>query len=152
MVDRLYLPDRAHTLCGFFSDIKFTDKNAIDGLLKLVVALRFKVDREVDHLWIRSSPFGQTSEWGLRPSVMELADLGRGLRLSVMPDPSPHGEGSAPLRSERRDIGELFSTLLDLPVVIADETERGSGNGASPAEQHEDGASAEDMPRGITAR
>lgn len=135
MVDRLYLPDRAHSLCGFFSDIKFTEKNPIDGLLKLVVALRFEVVQEAAHLWIQSSPFGQTSEWGLRPSVMELPDLGRGLRLTVIPAPSPRGAGSAPLRSERRDIGELFSTLLDLPVAIADETERDSGNRARPAEQ-----------------
>lgn len=120
MVDRLYLPDRAHTLCGFFYDITFTNEDAAEGLLKLVVALRFEVVQEADHLWIRSSPFGQTSGWGLRPSVVELPDFGRGLRLTVIPNPSPHGVGSTPLRSERRDIGELFSTLLTLPVVIAD--------------------------------
>ena len=152
MVDRLYLPDRAHTLCGFLSDIKFTDKNAMDGLLKLVVALRFEVVREADHIWIQSSPIGQTSGWGLRPSVVELPGFGRGLRLTVIPDPSPHGAGSAPLRSERRDIGEFFSTLLDLPVSIAGVTERVRGNGAWPAEQQEDGASAKRKPRGITAR
>ena len=113
-----------------------------NGLLKLVVALRFEVVREADHLWIRRSPIGQTSGWGPRQSIVELPGLGRGLRLSLIPDPSPHGAGSAPLRPERRDIGELFSTLVDLPVAIADETERDSGNGARPAEEQEDGASA----------
>jgi hypothetical protein len=128
MVDRLHLPDRAHTLCGFFSDIAFSDENPADGLLELAVALRFEVSQEAAHLWIRRSPFGQTSGWGLRPSIVELPDVGRGLRLGVIADPSRHGAVSALLSSERRDIGELFSTLLALPVVIADETERDSRN------------------------
>lgn len=128
MVDRLHLPDRAHTLCGFFSDIEFSDENATDGLLELAVALRFVVVQEAAHLWIRRSPFGRSSGWGLRPSIVEWPDFGRGLRLGIIADPSRHGAGSTPLSSERRDIGELFSTLLALPVVIADETERASRN------------------------
>ena len=128
MVDRLHRPDRAHTLCGFFHDIKFSGENPTDGLLELVVALRFEIVQEAAHLWIRRSPFGQTSGWGLRPSVVELPDVGRGLRLSVIAGPSRTVAGSTPLGSERRDIGELFSTLLALPVVIADEPKRDSGN------------------------